>query len=29
LASDDATFMTGQCYIVDGGEVAGGLASQA
>lgn len=29
LASDDAAFMTGQCYLVDGGEVAGGLASQA
>jgi meso-butanediol dehydrogenase / (S,S)-butanediol dehydrogenase / diacetyl reductase len=29
LASDDAAFMTGQYYIVDGGEVAGGLASQA
>lgn len=29
LASDDAAFMTGQWYIVDGGEVAGGLASQA
>jgi len=29
LASDDAAFMTGQYYIADGGEVAGGLASQA
>jgi NAD(P)-dependent dehydrogenase (short-subunit alcohol dehydrogenase family) len=29
LASDDAAFITGQYYIADGGEVAGGLASQA
>jgi NAD(P)-dependent dehydrogenase (short-subunit alcohol dehydrogenase family) len=29
LASDDARFITGQCYIIDGGEIAGGLASQA
>jgi NAD(P)-dependent dehydrogenase (short-subunit alcohol dehydrogenase family) len=28
LASDDAAFMTGQTYIVDGGEIAGGLASR-
>jgi meso-butanediol dehydrogenase/(S,S)-butanediol dehydrogenase/diacetyl reductase len=28
LASDDATFMTGQVYVIDGGEVAGGLASR-
>lgn len=28
LASDDAKFITGQCYVVDGGEIAGGLASQ-
>jgi meso-butanediol dehydrogenase / (S,S)-butanediol dehydrogenase / diacetyl reductase len=28
LASDDATFITGQCFVVDGGEIAGGLASQ-
>jgi NAD(P)-dependent dehydrogenase (short-subunit alcohol dehydrogenase family) len=29
LASDDAAFITGQCFVVDGGEIAGGLASQA
>jgi NAD(P)-dependent dehydrogenase (short-subunit alcohol dehydrogenase family) len=29
LASDDARFITGRCYIIDGGEIAGGLASQA
>lgn len=28
LASDDATWITGQCFVVDGGEIAGGLASQ-
>jgi NAD(P)-dependent dehydrogenase (short-subunit alcohol dehydrogenase family) len=28
LASDDAKFITGQCYVIDGGEIAGGLASQ-
>lgn len=28
LASDDATFITGQCFVLDGGEIAGGLASQ-
>jgi meso-butanediol dehydrogenase/(S,S)-butanediol dehydrogenase/diacetyl reductase len=27
LASDDASFITGQCFIIDGGELAGGLAS--
>lgn len=27
LASDDAAFITGQCFIADGGELAGGLAS--
>jgi meso-butanediol dehydrogenase/(S,S)-butanediol dehydrogenase/diacetyl reductase len=28
LASDDAAFMTGQVYVIDGGEIAGGLASR-
>jgi len=28
LASDDARFITGQVYVIDGGETAGGLASQ-
>jgi NAD(P)-dependent dehydrogenase (short-subunit alcohol dehydrogenase family) len=28
LASDDATFITGQHFVIDGGELAGGLASQ-
>jgi NAD(P)-dependent dehydrogenase (short-subunit alcohol dehydrogenase family) len=28
LASDDAAFMSGQCFVIDGGEIAGGLASQ-
>ena len=27
LASDEATFLTGQVYVIDGGEIAGGLAS--
>jgi len=29
LASDEAAFISGQYFIVDGGEIAGGLASQA
>jgi NAD(P)-dependent dehydrogenase (short-subunit alcohol dehydrogenase family) len=29
LASDDAAFITGQHFVLDGGEIAGGLASQA
>lgn len=29
LASSDAEFITGTCIIIDGGELAGGLASQA
>ena len=28
LASDDAGFITGQCFVIVGGEIAGGLASQ-
>lgn len=28
LASDDAQYLTGQVYVVDGGEIAGGLASR-
>ncbi len=28
LASDDAAYITGQVYVIDGGETAGGLASQ-
>lgn len=28
LASDDAKYLTGQCVIIDGGEIAGGLASR-
>jgi NAD(P)-dependent dehydrogenase (short-subunit alcohol dehydrogenase family) len=28
LASDDAKFITGQCFVIDGGETAGGLASR-
>jgi meso-butanediol dehydrogenase/(S,S)-butanediol dehydrogenase/diacetyl reductase len=27
LASDDAAFITGQCFVIDGGEIVGGLAS--
>jgi NAD(P)-dependent dehydrogenase (short-subunit alcohol dehydrogenase family) len=29
LASDDAEFITGQYYVIDGGETAGSLAGQA
>jgi len=29
LASDEASFITGQTFVIDGGEIAGGLASQA
>jgi NAD(P)-dependent dehydrogenase (short-subunit alcohol dehydrogenase family) len=28
LASDEARFITGQCFVIDGGEITGGLASQ-
>jgi len=28
LASDEAAFITGQCFAIDGGEIAGGLASR-
>jgi NAD(P)-dependent dehydrogenase (short-subunit alcohol dehydrogenase family) len=28
LASGDASWITGQCFVIDGGEIAGGLASQ-
>jgi NAD(P)-dependent dehydrogenase (short-subunit alcohol dehydrogenase family) len=28
LASDEATYLTGQIYVIDGGETAGGLASR-
>jgi len=29
LASDEAAFISGQTVVIDGGEIAGGLASQA
>jgi meso-butanediol dehydrogenase/(S,S)-butanediol dehydrogenase/diacetyl reductase len=29
LASEEASFITGQTFVIDGGEIAGGLASQA
>jgi len=29
LSSDDASFITGQTFVIDGGEIAGGLASQS
>ena len=28
LASDEAAFLTGHCYVIDGGEIAGSLASR-
>jgi meso-butanediol dehydrogenase/(S,S)-butanediol dehydrogenase/diacetyl reductase len=28
LASEEAAFITGQCFVIDGGETAGGLASR-
>jgi NAD(P)-dependent dehydrogenase (short-subunit alcohol dehydrogenase family) len=29
LASEEASFITGQYFVIDGGEIAGGLASQS
>lgn len=29
LASEEASYITGQCFVIDGGELAGGLASQS
>jgi NAD(P)-dependent dehydrogenase (short-subunit alcohol dehydrogenase family) len=29
LASEDASFITGQYFVIDGGEITGGLASQS
>jgi NAD(P)-dependent dehydrogenase (short-subunit alcohol dehydrogenase family) len=28
LCSEEATYITGQCFVIDGGETAGGLASR-
>ncbi len=28
LCSEEAAYITGQCYVIDGGEIAGGLASR-
>jgi NAD(P)-dependent dehydrogenase (short-subunit alcohol dehydrogenase family) len=28
LASDEAAYFTGQTFVIDGGEIAGGLASR-
>jgi len=28
LASEDAAYIPGHCYVIDGGETAGGLASR-
>jgi NAD(P)-dependent dehydrogenase (short-subunit alcohol dehydrogenase family) len=28
LSSDEAAFITGQCFVIDGGEISGGLASR-
>jgi len=29
LASEESAYITGRCFVIDGGEIAGGLASQA
>jgi NAD(P)-dependent dehydrogenase (short-subunit alcohol dehydrogenase family) len=29
LGSDEASYITGQYFVIDGGEIAGGLASEA
>jgi 3-oxoacyl-[acyl-carrier protein] reductase len=29
LASEDASYITGECIVIDGGKISGGLAKQA